>query len=102
MREGLDGHIELDLLHAFWNPISPRGYLERLRNRKTLLVYAKYDLTFPVDLSEDLVRAFQEMGIPHELAVMRCGHYSIGKAPFKFVDGYILTRFLKKALSPEP
>ncbi|HMB79231.1 MAG TPA: hypothetical protein VKI43_04165 [Vicinamibacterales bacterium] len=102
VREGLDGHIELDLLRAFWNPISPRGYLERLRNRKTLLVYAKYDLTFPVDLSEDLVRAFQEMGIPHELAVMRCGHYSIGKAPFKFVDGYILTRFLKKALSPEP
>jgi dienelactone hydrolase len=99
VREGLDGHIELDLLRSIWQPISPRGYLERLRNRKTLLVYAKYDLTFPVDLSEDLVRAFQDMGIPHELAVMRCGHYSIGKAPFKFVDGYILTKFLKKALT---
>jgi dienelactone hydrolase len=104
VREGLNGHIELDLLRAIWQPISPRGYLERLRNRKTLLVYAKYDLTFPVDLSEDLVRAFQEMGIPHELAVMRCGHYSIGKTPFKFIDGFILTRFLKKALTgnPEP
>ena len=98
VREGLDGHIELDLLRKIWQPISPRGYLERLRTRKTLLVYAKYDLTFPVDLSEDLVRAFQEMGIPHELAVMRCGHYSIGKAPFKFVDGYVLTKFLRKSL----
>jgi dienelactone hydrolase len=98
VREGLDGHIELDLLRTLWAPISPRGYLERLRDRQTLLVYARYDLTFPVDLSEDLVRAFRDLGIPHEVAVLRCGHYSTGRAPFKFVDGWILTRFLKKAL----
>ena len=98
VREGMDGHIELDLLRALWQPISPRVHLERLRRRKTLLVYARYDLTFPVDLSEDLVRAFQELGIPHEVAVLPCGHYTTGKAPFKFVDGYILTRFLKRAL----
>ena len=98
VREGLNGHVELELLRSIWQPISPRGYLERLRNRKTLLVYARYDLTFPVDLSEDLVRAFKDLGIPHEVAVLRCGHYSTGKAPFKFVDGYILTRFLKRAL----
>jgi len=101
VRAGLDGHVELDLLRSIWQPISPRGYLERLRHRKTLLVYARYDLTFPVDLSEDLVRAFKDLGIPHEVAVLRCGHYSTGKAPFKFVDGYILTKFLKKALTQE-
>jgi len=98
VRAGLDGHIELDLLRTLWKPISPRGYLERLRDRQTLLVYARYDLTFPVDLSEDLVGAFRELGIPHEVAVLRCGHYSTGKAPFKFVDGWILTRFLRRAL----
>ena len=98
VREGLDGHIELDLLRALWKPISPRWYLDRLRDRQTLLVYARYDLTFPVDLSEDLVREFQKSGVPHDVAVLRCGHYSTGKAPFKFVDGYVLTRFLKNAL----
>jgi hypothetical protein len=98
VREGLDGHIELDLLRTLWRPISPRGYLERLRDRKTLLVYARYDLTFPVDLSEDLVAAFRDLHVPHEVAVLRCGHYSTGKAPFKFLDGWILTRFLKTAL----
>ncbi len=98
VREGLDGHIELDLLRALWRPISPRWYLERLRDRKTLLVYARYDLTFPLDLSEDLVAAFRELHVPHEVAVLRCGHYTTGKAPFKFVDGWILARFLKKAL----
>jgi hypothetical protein len=99
VREGLDGHIELDLLRTLWKPISPRWYLERLRDRETLLVYARYDLSFPVDLSEDLVREFRRQSIPHEVAVLRCGHYSTGKAPFKYVDGWVLTRFLKKALN---
>ena len=98
VRQGLEGHLDLDLLRALWKPISPRWYLERVRDRRTLLVYAQYDLTFPRDLSEDLVREFAERRIPFELAVLRCGHYSIGKVPFKFVDGWLLTRFLKTAL----
>jgi alpha/beta hydrolase family protein len=98
VREGLNGHIELDLLRDLWKPISPRWYLDRLRDRQTLLVYARYDLTFPVDLSEDLVREFGDLRVPHEVAVLRCGHYSTGKTPFKYVDGWVLTRFLKRAL----
>ncbi len=101
VRAGLDGHIELDLLREMWRPISPRSYLGRLRDRQTLLVYARYDLTFPPDLSEDLVRAFRDGGIPHELAVLPCGHYSTGKAPFKYVDGYVLARFLRRSLTSE-
>jgi hypothetical protein len=98
VREGLDGHIDLERLRNLWKPISPHWYLDRVRNRRTLLVYARYDLTFPPDLSEDLVHDFQSRGIPHEVAVLRCGHYSTGKTPFKFVDGWILTRFLRRNL----
>ncbi|HVH28059.1 MAG TPA: hypothetical protein VM818_14920 [Vicinamibacterales bacterium] len=101
VREGLEGHIELELLRTLWRPISPQWYLDRLRQRpslRTLLVYARYDLTFPVDLSQTLVRGFRDSGIPHEVAVLSCGHYSTGKTPFKYVDGWILTRFLKRAL----
>ena len=98
VRQGLDGHIDLDALRALWKPISPRWYLERLCDRQTLLVYAKYDLTFPVDLSEDLVREFRERGVPHEVAVLPCGHYSSGRAPFKYWDGWMLARFLRRAL----
>jgi hypothetical protein len=98
VRRGLDGHVDLDTLRALWKPISPRWYLDRLRDRQTLLVYAKYDLTFPVDLSEDLVREFGERGVPHEVSVLRCGHYSTGRTPFKYLDGWILTRFLRRAL----
>jgi hypothetical protein len=98
VRQGLDGHVSLDALRRIWLPISPQPYLERVRRMRTLLVYAQYDLTFPVGLSKSLVQEFRTRGIPHELAVLPCGHYSTGKTPFKFLDGYWLTRFLKKAL----
>jgi len=98
VRAGLEGSVELDLLRQMWLPISPQVYLDRIRDKKTLLVYAKYDLTFPVDLSRELVGEFERRGIPHELAVLPCGHYSTGVSPFKFVDGFVLARFLDRSL----
>ena len=98
VRQGLDGHVSLEQLRDLWRPISPQSYLDRVRHVRTLLVYARYDLTFPVDLSRRLVDEFRRRDLPHDVAVLPCGHYSTGSAPFKFVDGYVLTRFLLKNL----
>jgi hypothetical protein len=98
VREGLEGHIDLERLREMWRPISPWVHLDRVRDTQTLLVYAKYDLTFPVDLSRTLVEEFRRRGLPHQVATLSCGHYSSGKAPFKFVDAYLLTRFLRRNL----
>ena len=97
VREGFNGHIELDRLRSLWRPISPFSYLDRVR-AKTLLVYARYDLTFPVDLSEHLVTEFTRRGLAHQVTALPCGHYSSGVAPFKFIDGYVLTKFLRANL----
>jgi dienelactone hydrolase len=98
VREGLNGHIDLEQLRRTWRPISPFIYLDQVRSTRTLLVYAKYDLTFPVDLSRDLIAEFEKRNLPHQVSVLGCGHYSSGKAPFKFVDGYLLTNFLVRNL----
>ena len=98
VRAALEGSVELDRLRQMWLPISPQVYLDRVRDKKTLLVYAKYDLTFPVDLSRELVGEFQRRGIPHELAVLPCGHYSTGVTPFKYLDAFVLARFLDRNL----
>ena len=89
VRAALEGSVPLDLLRQMWLPISPQVYLDRIKDTKTLLVYARYDLTFPVDLSRELVGEFQRRGIPHELAVLPCGHYSTGVTPFKYLDGFV-------------
>ena len=79
-------------------PISPYPYLDRVRGKQVLLVYARYDLTFPVDLSRELVAEFRRRSIPHELSVLPCGHYSTGRSPFKWIDGFALARFLARSL----
>ena len=97
VREGLEGHIDLDLLRALWKPISPRWYLDRLSTRRTLLVYAKYDLTFPVDLSEGLVRDFRERH-PARGGCAALRPYSTGR--HLQIRGWVVaTRFLKAHLS---
>lgn len=98
VRAGLEGHIDLETLRHLWRPISPFSYLDRVARTQTLLVYARYDLTFPVDLSRTLVAEFERRRLPHEVSVLPCGHYSTGMAPFKFLDAYLLTRFLRRAL----
>ena len=51
VREGLEGAITLEALRNYWMPISPWPFIDRVKTRDLLLVYARYDLTFPVDLS---------------------------------------------------
>lgn len=98
VRETLEGNVTLDELRRMWLPISPLPVLERVRGREILLVYALYDLTFPVDLSRVLVNAFRNAGIAHERLVLPCGHYSTGVTPFKWMDGITLCRFLSRSL----
>jgi hypothetical protein len=98
VRETLEGNVTLDELRRMWLPISPLPFLEQVRGRALLLVYALYDLTFPVDLSRMLVDEFRRHGIAHDLTVLPCGHYSTGKSPFKWMDGLALCRFLNRAL----
>jgi pimeloyl-ACP methyl ester carboxylesterase len=98
VRQGLESSIDLERLRRAWLPISPLPFLERVRGRRVLLVYARYDLTFPVRLSRMLVEEFARRGIPHEVAVLPCGHYSTGVAPFSWLDAFVLTRFLRRNL----
>ena len=87
VRDGLEGHDRARALRRIWLPISPFPYLERVRGKRILLVYARYDLTFPVALSKMLVNEFRRRGIAHEVHVLPCGHYSTGVTPFKWIDG---------------
>ena len=99
VRAGIDGHIDLDRLRQAWLAISPMAYFEKFAAlpKKSLLVYATYDLTFPPALSRELIAAFSRRNLDHKVAVLPCGHYTSGETPFKFMDGWHMARFLKSA-----
>lgn len=98
VRAGLEGHIGLEDLRQCWMPISPMPFIPAVRSRDVLLVYALYDQTFPLDLSRRFLAEFDRLEVAHQRAVLPCGHYTTGKAPFKFLDGYYLTKFFVKTL----
>ena len=98
VRRSLNDNVELEELRQVWMPISPWPYVERIRNKRSLLVYALYDLSFPLELSRTLVSEFRQKRVPHDVAVLPCGHYSTGVTPFKYLDGFALCRFLARHL----
>jgi len=100
VRMGLEGGIALEDLREIWMPISPRAYVSRLAGagKKSLLVHALYDFSFPPDLSQVVLRDYRRLGLPHSAFAMPCGHYTSGVFPFNVILGYTMCRYLRRNL----
>jgi hypothetical protein len=100
IRQSVEGEVTLDQLRDAWMAISPPCYIERyaLLGKKPLFIFARYDTTFPVHFSEQVIQKARELRLEHKAVVLPCGHYTLGETPFKYIDGYHICRFLKKHL----
>ena len=99
IRQGIEPHIDLERLRGLWTAISPMSYFEQFARfpRRSLIVYAKYDLTFLPEFSRQVVSEFERRKLHHKVVALPCGHYSIGEAPYRYVDGWYLASFLGRA-----
>lgn len=99
IRQGLEQEITLDRLRDLWSAISPASYFKQFARfkRKSLIVYATYDLTFLPEFSRQVVEQFEAHRLEHKVVVLPCGHYSTGETPYKYMDAYYLCSFLGKA-----
>jgi dienelactone hydrolase len=99
IRQGIEQQIDLDRLRQAWLAVSPMSYFKQFSRwpRKSLIVYAKYDLTFRPELSHQVVEEFERHGLDHKVAVLPCGHYTTGETPYKYMDGWHLASFLRTA-----
>jgi dienelactone hydrolase len=101
VRAGIENALDRDTLRDAWGAISPMNYFEKFRkhpDKKILVIYATYDLTFLPEFSRQVVEKFGEHGINAQVRVLPCGHYSTGETPFKFMDGWHIGKFLKVSL----
>jgi dienelactone hydrolase len=100
IRQSLEPEVTLEQLRDAWMVISPPHYIERYAKlkKKSLFIYARYDTTFPVHFSEQVIAKARELKMDHKAVVLPCGHYTVGEAPFKFLDGYHICNFLKRNL----
>jgi len=104
VRQGLETHLDQAQLREAWRAISPASYLDqfvatsREHPKKNLLIWAKYDPCFLPEFSRRVLESFERLGLHHEAHGLPCGHYTIGRAPFKYADAYLMVRFLRRWL----
>ncbi len=101
VREGFGGEVTLEELREYWLPISPIPFIPRLlqmRERPMRFIAARYDLTFPVDLSRNVIAETKRHNIPCDVTWLPCGHYTSGEKPWVYLDGWKMASFFKKHL----
>ncbi len=100
IRRGVEPVIDLDRLREVWRAITPASYIHKFANKqkKSLLIYGAYDTTFLPEFSRQVEVGFRQLGLDHSSIELPCGHYTMGEAPFKFLDGYHICAFLKRNL----
>jgi hypothetical protein len=101
IRQGLEPSIDLPALRKMWLAISPPSYWDlfsRQKEKRSKFIYTRYDTTFPVHLSKQVIQGARRHNWNHDVAVLPCGHYTLGAFPFKYIAGYEICSFLKSAL----
>ncbi|MBV8829588.1 MAG: abhydrolase domain-containing 18 [Acidobacteriaceae bacterium] len=100
IREGLEGSITLETLRELWLCISPPSYwnLYSAKNKRSKFIYTRYDTTFPLRLSRQVIEGARRHNWKHDVAVLPCGHYTMGEFPFKYLTGFEICSFLKRNL----
>jgi dienelactone hydrolase len=99
IREGLETAIDLENLRQVWRAVSPMVYFDKFSRwpRRSLIIYAKYDMTFLPEFSKQVVEQFEKHKLDHKVVVLPCGHYTMGETPYKYMDGWQLASFLRTA-----
>jgi len=100
IRESLQGTVDLPTLRELWACISPPNYwhLYATMKKRSKFIYTRYDTTFPVHLSRQVIEGARKHKWDHDVTVLPCGHYTMGEFPFKYVTGYEICSFLKRNL----
>jgi hypothetical protein len=98
IRQSLEPHLTPEETRRVWLAISPSAYVARMRRggARALAISARYDLTFLPDLSRILFEDCERHGVPIRRARLRCGHYSLGCAPFKYLDAWYIINFFRE------
>jgi dienelactone hydrolase len=103
IRAALEKEMTREQLRKVWLAISPPAYgdkfraMDKVRPKKVLVMYAKYDLTFLPEFSRQVVEMFEHSQIDHTVRAMPCGHYTLGETPYKFMAGWNLGYFIYRS-----
>jgi hypothetical protein len=101
VRAGFADHVTLEELRDYWSPISPLPFMQRVASmarRPIRFIAARYDLTFPLDLTQDAIAEARRLKLPLDVVWLPCGHYTTAEMPWKAIDAWKIATFFRKQL----
>jgi dienelactone hydrolase len=101
VRAGFADRVQLEELREFWLPISPVPFIPRLlkmKPRPMRFIAARYDLTFPAEMSRHVIEEVRRLGIDLDVVWLPCGHYTLAEMPWKAIDAWKIATFFRKHL----
>ena len=98
IRRVLEPELTAEELREVWRVISPSAHAHRLHRvrRPALCISAAYDLTFLPDLARIFLDDCDRGGVPSVKRFLPCGHYTIGRTPFKYLDALHIVNFFRQ------
>ncbi len=101
VRAGIEPVLNADELRQAYACISPFSYFDKFERwpKHVLMIHTAYDRTFLPEFSQKIAEEFRIRKLEAEIRCLPCGHYTLGESPYKYIDGYLVTRFVARAFN---
>ena len=101
VRAGIEKVLTAEELRHAFACVSPMNYFDHFERwrKQVLMIHTAYDRTFLPEFSRKIAYEFRNRKLDAEIRCLPCGHYTLGESPYKYMDGYLVTRFVAGAFN---
>jgi dienelactone hydrolase len=101
VRAGIEKVLTAEELRHAFACVSPMNFFDKFERwpKQVLMIHTAYDRTFLPEFSRKIAEEFRSRNLQAEIRCLPCGHYTLGESPYKYMDGYLVTRFVAGAFN---
>jgi hypothetical protein len=91
--------LSQDMIRESFILNSPIAFVDKINflnpTLKLCIMSGRYDTTFLFKYTKQILQAFDEYKIKYRSSILPCGHYSLGKFWFQYIDAFYIYTFFK-------
>jgi hypothetical protein len=101
VREAIEKKLNATELRRSLACVSPMCFFDKFERwpKQVLMIHTAYDRTFLPEFSRKIADEFRSRKLQAEIRCLPCGHYTLGESPYKYMDGYLVTKFVAGAFN---
>ena len=101
VRQGVEKALTAEELRRAYQCISPICYFDQFERwpKQSLMIHTAYDRTFLPEFSHKIAEEFRKRKLEATIRCLPCGHYTLGESPYKYMDAFLITRFVAGAFN---